>query len=235
MQPFVLRAIVTSSLSAWSGVECPASARRGHARPRASTTDARSARARPDRRRSRPPGTTARDLVDAGRRRRRPARSPPWYSTERVTPASDVASPGAAPGCSDAVGADGDERASRRAPTAAGSTLWPPMNRATKAGRAAGRRPRAAVPACSIRPSFITTIESASAIASSWPWVTWMKLMPSSRCRRFSSSRILTRRNGSSADSGSSSSSTCGSVISARASATRCCWPPESWAGRRSA
>ena len=43
------------------------------------------------------------------------------------------------------------------------------------------------------------------------------------------------RRNGSSAESGSSSSSTCGSVIRARASATRCCWPPESSAGFRSA
>ena len=31
------------------------------------------------------------------------------------------------------------------------------------------------------------------------------------------------------------SSSTRGLVISARASATRCCWPPESWAGSRSA
>jgi len=45
------------------------------------------------------------------------------------------------------------------------------------------------------------------------------------------SPRILTRRNGSSAESGSSSKRICGSVISARASATRCCWPPESCAG----
>ena len=32
--------------------------------------------------------------------------------------------------------------------------------------------------------------------------------------------------------SGSSSSSTCGSSTSARATATRCCWPPESSAGQ---
>ena len=39
---------------------------------------------------------------------------------------------------------------------------------------------------------------------------------------------MRSRRNSSSADSGSSSSSTRGLVISARASATRCCWPPDS-------
>ena len=43
------------------------------------------------------------------------------------------------------------------------------------------------------------------------------------------SSRILR----SSADSGSSSSSTCGRLTSARASATRCIWPPESSCARR--
>ena len=108
------------------------------------------------------------------------------------------------------------------------------MNLATKADAGLLNTSRA-VPACSILPWFITTTRSASAIASSWLWVTWMKLMPSRVCSAFSSSRILTRRNGSSADSGSSSSSTCGSVISARASATLCCWPPESWAGSRPA
>ena len=50
-------------------------------------------------------------------------------------------------------------------------------------------------------PSCMTTIISAIAIAiaSSWLWVTWMKAMPSSRCRRFSSARTLIRRNGSKA------------------------------------
>jgi hypothetical protein len=38
----------------------------------------------------------------------------------------------------------------------------------------------------------------------------------------------------SSAPSGSSISTSCGSNTSARASATRCCWPPESCAGKRS-
>ena len=36
---------------------------------------------------------------------------------------------------------------------------------------------------------------------------------------------------GSSADVTSSKSITCGFIISARAMATRCCWPPESWCG----
>ena len=40
---------------------------------------------------------------------------------------------------------------------------------------------------------------------------------------------------GSSADVGSSNSMTLGSIASARAMATRCCWPPESWAGYLSA
>ena len=41
------------------------------------------------------------------------------------------------------------------------------------------------VPTCSIRPLFITTIRSASAMASSWLWVTCTKEMPSSFCSRF--------------------------------------------------
>jgi hypothetical protein len=45
------------------------------------------------------------------------------------------------------------------------------------------------------------------------------------------SSRSDTRILASSADSGSSSSSTRGLGASARASATRCCWPPDIWNG----
>ena len=50
-----------------------------------------------------------------------------------------------------------------------------------------------------------------------------------------SSPRTACRVSTSSADSGSSSSRSRGSSTSARASATRCCSPPESWLGRRSA
>jgi hypothetical protein len=81
----------------------------------------------------------------------------------------------------------------------------------------------------------MTTMVSASAIASSCECVTCTKVRPSSFCQRRSSARIWMRRKGSSADSGSSSSSTRGSVMSARASATRCCWPPDSSPGLRAA
>ena len=53
----------------------------------------------------------------------------------------------------------------------------------------------------------------------SWRWIARISL------------RRATRILASSADSGSSSSRTCGSNASARARATRCCWPPESWYG----
>ena len=76
-------------------------------------------------------------------------------------------------------------------------------------------------------------MRSASVAASSRSWVTstigivsrW-RIWASSRCRR---RRVIW----STAENGSSSSSTFGSRASARARATRCCWPPESWRGRR--
>ena len=58
--------------------------------------------------------------------------------------------------------------------------------------------------------------------------------MPTSRWICLSSICISRRSLRSSAPSGSSSSSTLGRLTSARASATRCRWPPESWVGRRS-
>ena len=59
--------------------------------------------------------------------------------------------------------------------------------------------------------------------------------MPSSTWMSISSNWVSSRSFLSSAPSGSSSSSTFGRLASARASATRCCWPPESWCGLRSA
>ena len=94
-----------------------------------------------------------------------------------------------------------------------------------------GRRSPPALPTCSTRPRFITTMRSAMASASSWSWVTMMVVTPSRRCSDLISSRRRTRTRASSADSGSSSSSSEGEEASARASATRCCWPPESCAG----
>ena len=57
--------------------------------------------------------------------------------------------------------------------------------------------------------------------------------MPTSCWMRLSSTCSCLRSLRSSAPSGSSSSSTAGRLTSARASATRCCWPPESWRGLR--
>src|SRR6266403_2122295 len=60
-----------------------------------------------------------------------------------------------------------------------------------------------------------------------------MDVSPSPWCRRLISARISSRSLASRLDSGSSSSSTRGSITSARAMATRCCWPPDSCAGYR--
>ena len=55
-------------------------------------------------------------------------------------------------------------------------------------------------------------------------------VMPSrASCVMTSSTSLII--SGSSAEVGSSNSMTLGSIASARAMATRCCWPPESWAG----
>ena len=59
------------------------------------------------------------------------------------------------------------------------------------------------------------------------------KVRPSCSCRRTSSKRVPSRSLRSSAASGSSSSRSLGRLTSARASATRWRWPPESCAGRR--
>ncbi len=80
----------------------------------------------------------------------------------------------------------------------------------------------------------MTPMRSASAKASSWSCVTRMVVMPSSRwiwrMVRRSSSRIFA----SSAPNGSSINSTLGRCASARATAMRCCWPPDSCVGSRS-
>ena len=78
-----------------------------------------------------------------------------------------------------------------------------------------------------MRPSLMTATRSDMVSASSWSWVTNTKVMPVSCCMRLSSICISLRSLRSSADSGSSRSSTFGRGARARASATRCCWPPD--------
>ena len=77
------------------------------------------------------------------------------------------------------------------------------------------RTGRVAPPACSIRPSFMTTICSATSIASSWSWVTKIVVTWTSSWRRRSHTRSSLRTLASSAPKGSSSSSTSGSTASA--------------------
>ena len=121
----------------------------------------------------------------------------------------------------------GDRRRSRPA-----RMLLPPMKRATN-GLAGRAWIASGVPICCTRPSCITTRRSAIAIASVWSCVTMIVVMPPSRCRMRISRAISWRSAASRFDSGSSSSSRRGWIASARASATRCCWPPDSSRGRR--
>ena len=76
-----------------------------------------------------------------------------------------------------------------------------------------------------------TMIRSASTIDSSTSWVTRIKVGLASAHRSSRWSCRSARVNASSAENGSSSSSTSGRGTSARAMATRCAWPPESSRG----
>jgi hypothetical protein len=70
-------------------------------------------------------------------------------------------------------------------------------------------------------------MRSDSDIASIWSWVTRIVVVPSVRWIWRNSICMPSRSLASRLDSGSSSSSTLGRITSARASATRCCWPPD--------
>ncbi|AQA06407.1 hypothetical protein BVC93_14415 [Mycobacterium sp. MS1601] len=68
--------------------------------------------------------------------------------------------------------------------------------------------------------------------ASSWSWVTETTLTPRVRWMLAISFCMVWRSLRSSAPRGSSMSNRPGVNTVARARATRCCWPPESWLGR---
>ena len=76
----------------------------------------------------------------------------------------------------------------------------------------------------------MNTTRSAAVRAKPISWVTTIIVMPPSARSTMTSSTSLII-SGSSAEVGSSKSITFGSIARARAIATRCCWPPESWAG----
>ena len=84
-----------------------------------------------------------------------------------------------------------------------------------------------------MRPRSMNTTRSATLRAKPISWVTTIMVMPSCARPTITSSTSPTI-SGSSAEVGSSNSIATGSIASARAIATRCCWPPESWAGNLS-
>ncbi len=86
------------------------------------------------------------------------------------------------------------------------------------------------VPSSMIRPSSSITTRSATSRAKPISWVTTIMVMPS-RASSFMTSRTSPIISGSSAEVGSSKSISAGRMARARAIATRCCWPPDSWAG----
>ena len=87
------------------------------------------------------------------------------------------------------------------------------------------------VPICCALPARMTTMRSAMDRASSWSCVTYTVDSLSAPWMRRISARISMRSLASRLDSGSSIRITGGSITMARAMATRCCWPPESWPG----
>ena len=76
----------------------------------------------------------------------------------------------------------------------------------------------------------MNTSLSATSRAKPISCVTTIIVMPSAARPRITSSTSPTS-SGSSAEVGSSKSISFGFIASARAIATRCCWPPESWDG----
>ena len=85
-------------------------------------------------------------------------------------------------------------------------------------------------PCSTMTPPSMKTTRSATSRAKAISWVTTSIVMPSRASLRITV-RTSPTSSGSSAEVGSSNSISAGSIDSARAIATRCCWPPDSWAG----
>jgi hypothetical protein len=86
------------------------------------------------------------------------------------------------------------------------------------------------VPVSTMRPSSMNQTRSATSRAKPISCVTQTMVMPS-LARPFITCSTSPTISGSSALVGSSNSITGGFIASARAMATRCCWPPDNWAG----
>ncbi len=92
---------------------------------------------------------------------------------------------------------------------------------------------RAGASHCWSRPSRRTATRWPRVIASDWSCVTYTVVTPRRAWSAAISARIWTRSFASRLESGSSIRNTLGERTIARPIATRCRWPPESWAGLR--
>src|SRR5215218_5656002 len=81
-----------------------------------------------------------------------------------------------------------------------------------------------------MRPPSMNTTRLAAERAKPISWLITIMVMPAAARSRMTSRTSLII-SGSRAEVGSSNSSSLGSMARARAIATRCCWPPDSWAG----
>ena len=81
-----------------------------------------------------------------------------------------------------------------------------------------------------MKPPSMKMTRSATSRAKPISWVTTIMVMPPF-ARPFMTPSTSRTSSGSSALVASSNSMTCGSMASARAMATRCCWPPDSSEG----
>ena len=154
-------------------------------------------------------------------RRRRPDELGQHFAQRGV--GGESPGPSAGPGSSRLAArssSDSSRRPGRRCRSAA-----PRTRRPDRARSAAGSA------YCSRRPSLSTAIRSPRRNASSMSWVTRTIVVPKRRWIASRSSCALPRMIASRAPNGSSISSMFGSAASARATPTRCCWPPESWCG----
>ena len=108
-----------------------------------------------------------------------------------------------------------------------------PTGTAAAPASAARRTARAGGPISWTRPGCMKTTRSLTLRAKLISCVTISSVMPSS-ARPSTTRSTSPTSSGSSAEVISSHSITLGSIASARAIATRCCWPPESWSGQAS-
>ena len=111
------------------------------------------------------------------------------------------------------------------------SALGPARGSAWCAPPSGSRSAPCAGPSSTITPSSMNTTRSPTSRAKPISWVTTIIVMPSSARARITSSTSLDQLGVERARSTSSNSISFGSMASARAIATRCCWPPESRAG----